>query len=135
MMSGYGTPIYTNIEYPFVRNRPSVTTEPPKDWTAYESRNPVGSYVTFVEVTKEMLKQNLILHFGGVHSAFYVWINGQEVGYSQNSMTPAEFDVTKYMREGKNRLAWRCIAGVTVAIWRIRICGVYRASIVPYSYG
>lgn len=102
---GYGTPIYTNIEYPFVRNRPSVTTEPPKDWTAYENRNPVGSYVTFVEVTKEMLKQNLILHFGGVHSAFYVWINGQEVGYSQNSMTPAEFDVTKYMREGKNRLA------------------------------
>ena len=48
---GYGTPIYTNIEYPFVRNRPSVTTEPPKDWTAYENRNPVGSYVTFVDVT------------------------------------------------------------------------------------
>ena len=102
---GYGTPIYININYPFVKNRPSVTTEPPKDWTAYENRNPVGSYVTFVDATKEMLKQNLILHFGGVHSAFYVWINGQKVGYSQNSMSPAEFDVTKYMREGRNRLA------------------------------
>ena len=104
-MQGFGTPIYININYPFVRNRPSVTTEPPKDWTAYENRNPVGSYVTFVDVTKDMLSKNLILHFGGVHSAFYVWINGQKVGYSQNSMSPAEFDVTPYMRAGKNRLA------------------------------
>ncbi len=102
---GYGTPIYININYPFVRNRPSVTTEPPKDWTAYENRNPVGSYVTFVDVTKEMLSKNLILHFGGVHSAFYLWVNGQRVGYSQNSMSPAEFDVTKYMRAGKNKVA------------------------------
>ena len=104
-LQGYGVPIYTNITYPFARNRPSVTTEPPKDWTAYENRNPVGSYVTFVEVTKEMLSKNLILHFGGVHSAFYVWVNGQKVGYSQNSMSPAEFDVTEYLREGRNKLA------------------------------
>ena len=104
-MQGFGTPIYTNISYPFQRNRPSVTGEPPRDWTAYANRNPVGSYVTFIDVTKEMLRQHLILHFGGVHSAFYVWINGQEVGYSQNSMSPAEFDVTKYVHEGSNRLA------------------------------
>ena len=102
---GYGTPIYININYPFVKDRPRVTTEPPKDWTAYENRNPVGQYVTFVDVTKEMLSKNLILHFGGVHSAMYVWINGQKVGYSQNSMSPAEFDVTKYLRAGKNKLA------------------------------
>ncbi len=102
---GYGTPIYININYPFMKDRPRVTTEPPKDWTAYENRNPVGQYVTFVDVTKEMLSKNLILHFGGVHSAMYVWINGQEVGYSQNSMSPAEFDVTKYLRAGKNKLA------------------------------
>ena len=102
---GFGTPIYTNIDYPFKRNRPSVTSEPPRDWTAYENRNPVGAYVTFFDVTKEMRSQNLILHFGGVHSAFYVWVNGQKVGYSQNSMSPAEFDVTKYVREGKNKLA------------------------------
>ena len=102
---GYGTPIYTNIDYPFKRNRPSVTSEPPRDWTAYENRNPVGQYVTTFDVTKEMLSKNLILHFGGVHSAMYLWVNGQKVGYSQNSMSPAEFDVTSYLREGKNKLA------------------------------
>ena len=102
---GYGTPIYININYPFVKNRPSVTTEPPRDWTAYENRNPVGSYVTFVDVTAEMLAKSLTLHFGGVHSAFYVWVNGQKVGYSQNSMSPAEFDVTRYLRAGRNKLA------------------------------
>ena len=102
---GYGKPIYTNISYPFQRNRPSVTSEPPRDWYAYDHRNPVGSYVRYLDVTKEMLSQNLILHFGGVESAFYVWINGQKVGYSQNSMSPAEFDVTRYLREGRNKLA------------------------------
>lgn len=102
---GYGTPIYININYPFVRNRPSVTSEPPKDWTAYENRNPVGSYVTFFDIPKESLDKNLILHFGGVHSAMYVWVNGKFVGYSQNSMSPAEFDVTKFIRAGQNKLA------------------------------
>ena len=104
-LQGFGKPIYVNMQYPFHRDRPNVTGEPNKDWYAYDHRNPVGSYVTFVNVTKEMLTKNLILHFGGVHSAFYVWVNGQKVGYSQNSMSPAEFDVTKYMREGKNKLA------------------------------
>jgi beta-galactosidase len=103
---GYGTPIYININYPFVRNRPSVTTEPPKDWTAYDNRNPVGSYVRDFDVTPDILSgHNLVLHFGGVHSAFYVWVNGNRVGYSQNSMSPAEFDVTPFVRLGQNRLA------------------------------
>ncbi len=104
-LQGYGKPIYVNMQYPFRRDRPGVTGEPPKDWYAYDHRNPVGSYVTFVDVTKEMLSKNLILHFGGVHSAMYVWVNGRKVGYSQNSMSPAEFDVTKFLREGRNKLA------------------------------
>ena len=104
-MQGYGMPIYINISYPFQRNRPSVTSEPPKDWYAYDHRNPVGAYVTSINITKEMLQKNLILHFGGVKSAMYVWINGKKVGYSQNAMSPAEFDVTSYLREGENRLA------------------------------
>ena len=104
-LQGFGKPIYVNSQYPFHRDQPSVTSEPNKDWYAYDHRNPVGSYVTFVDVTKEMLTKNLILHFGGVHSAFYVWVNGQKVGYSQNSMSPAEFDITKYVRKGKNKLA------------------------------
>ena len=150
---GFGTPIYTNIEYPFKRNRPSVTSEPPRDWTAYENRNPVGSYVTFVNVTKEMLAKNLILHFGGVHSAMYVWINGKKVGYSQNSMSPAEFDVTSYLREGMNKLAvevyrwsdgsyledqdmWR-LSGIfrEVQLWVRPLVHIsdYQVTAVPYS--
>lgn len=104
-LQGYGTPIYTNISYPFERNEPYVMTEPATWWTAYENRNPVGSYVTDIQITKAMLGKNLILHFGGVKSAMYVWVNGQKVGYSQNSMSPAEFDITEYLHEGSNRLA------------------------------
>ena len=104
-LQGFGMPIYVNMQYPFLRSQPSVTEEPRPDWYAYDHRNPVGSYVTYVDVTKDMLSKNLILHFGGVHSAFYVWVNGQKVGYSQNSMSPAEFDVTEYVREGRNKLA------------------------------
>ena len=104
-LQGFGMPIYVNMQYPFRRSQPSVTEEPRPDWYAYDHRNPVGSYVTYIDVTKDMLSKNLILHFGGVHSAFYVWVNGQKVGYSQNSMSPAEFDVTEYVREGRNKLA------------------------------
>ena len=104
-LQGFGTPIYSNIPYPFQRDEPRVTSEPPHDWYAYDHRNPVGQYVTSIEVTEEMLQQVLILHFGGVHSAMYLWINGEKVGYSQNSMSPAEFDVTKYLHAGKNKLA------------------------------
>jgi len=113
-----------------VKDRPSVTTEPPKDWTAYDNRNPVGSYVTYVDVTEEMLGKHLVLHFGGVHSAMYLWVNGQKVGYSQNSMSPAEFDVTKYMRKGRNKLAvevYRWCDGSYLEdqdIWRLS--GIFR---------
>ena len=102
---GYGTPIYINLSYPFVRQRPFVTVEPPSDWTAHDNRDPVGQYVTFFEVTDEMLASDLILHFGGVKSAMYVWVNGVKVGYSQNSMAPAEFDISRFVRKGRNRLA------------------------------
>ena len=104
-MQGYGKPIYTNMTYPFKKDAPRVMGEPSKDWFAYDNRNPVGSYITDIKVTKDMIGKNLILHFGGVKSAMYVWINGKQVGYSQNSMSPAEFDVTKYLHEGDNRLA------------------------------
>ena len=104
-LQGFGRPIYVNMMYPFHRDRPRVTGEPDKEWYAYDHRDPVGSYVTFVDVTREMLGKNLILHFGGVHSAFYVWVNGRRVGYSQNSMSPAEFYVTGFLRPGKNKLA------------------------------
>lgn len=104
-LQNFGKPIYVNISYPFQRNRPSVTSDPPEYWYAFDHRNPVGSYVTEFDVTDDMLDKNITLCFEGVKSAMYVWINGKEVGYSQNSMSPAEFDVTSFVKRGKNRLA------------------------------
>lgn len=103
-MQGFGTPIYTNSRYPFRRNHPSVTGTPDRNWTAYENRNPVGSYVTVFNAS-DISAHNWILEFEAVSSAFYVWVNGQKVGYSQNSMSPAEFDITRYLKEGENLLA------------------------------
>ena len=103
-MQGFGTPIYTNSRYPFRREQPRVTGTPDRSWTAFEARNPVGSYVTTFNAS-DIAGHNWILEFEAVGSAFYVWVNGQKVGYSQNSMSPAEFDVTPYLREGDNRLA------------------------------
>lgn len=127
-MHNYGKPIYTNITYPFQRDQPSVTSEPARDWYAYDHRNPVGSYVTTFSCTS--LHQRAILHFEGVKSAFYVWLNGKKVGYSQNPMSPAEFDVTDMIREGKNRLAvevYRWSDGSYLEdqdMWRLS--GIYR---------
>ena len=104
-LQGFGTPIYTNITYPFQKNEPKVTSEPPQSYTAYKERNPVGSYYTTFSLP-ENWKDNLIfLNFGGVRSAMYVWVNGKKVGYSEGSMTPAEFDITEYIHKGENKLA------------------------------
>ena len=119
-MQNFGKPIYTNSRYPFQRAAPRVTAEPPQDWYAYDHRNPVGSYVTFFNLSRKELTQNIILHFGGVKSAFYVWVNGQQVGYSQNSMSPAEFDITK----AGTAWPWKYTDGATVPTWRTSICGV-----------
>ena len=104
-LQGYGKPIYTNWTYPFKKDQPKVTGEPPKHFFSYENRNPVGAYVTTFDVSEDMKDKQLYLHFEGVKSAMYVWINGKKVGYSQNSMAPAEFDITGYVNEGQNRLA------------------------------
>ena len=70
---------------------------------SYGHRNPTGSYVTTFEVTPDMKDKCLSLHFEGVKSAMYVWVNGERVGYSQNSMSPAEFDITEFV---KNRCVY-----------------------------
>lgn len=129
-MQNYGKPIYVNIAYPFNRNRPSVTSEPPSDWYAYDHRNPVGCYVTEVEMTPDMLDKNITLSFEGVKSAMEVWLNGEKVGYSQNSMSPAEFDITSLLQPGSNRLAvkvYRWSDGSYLEdqdMWRLS--GIYR---------
>ena len=94
-LHGYGTPIYTNVEYP----HPNVAPKAPRKY------NPVGSYRSRFELPSEWNDRRILIHFGGVNSAFYLWINGKKVGYSQGSRTPAEFDITDYVVEGENQLA------------------------------
>lgn len=104
-MAGYGTPIYSNEQYPFRIDPPRVTSEPPKSWTAYEERNSVGSYVRTFEVDEDFSKGRLYLRFDGVESAYYVWVNGTYVGYSEDSFTAGEFDVTDLVKPGANTVA------------------------------
>ncbi len=97
-MRGYDIPIYTNINYPYSvgkENIPNIS----------HSYNPVGSYRRNFEIPENWSGREVFLHFAGVKSAFYVWVNGEMVGYSQGSMEPAEFDITKLVKSGKNLLA------------------------------
>lgn len=104
-MQGYGIPIYTNWTMPFKKDQPRVMSEPPANYYSYENRNPVGQYVTSFKVQAPVKDKAYFLHFGGVESAMYVWVNGHKVGYSENSMSPAEFNITPYVQEGDNKLA------------------------------
>jgi beta-galactosidase len=104
-MHGYGTPIYLSAGYPFKIDPPRVTSEPPKEYTSFKERNPVGSYRRTFMVPAEWKDRRVLLHFAGVDSAFYVWINGQLIGYSEDSRVPAEFDITDKLVDGENQIA------------------------------
>ena len=104
-MQGFDLPVYVNIPYPFKRDAPFVMEEPPKNYYTYDHRNPVGDYCTTFNYPSNAKGQLVFLHFGGVESAMYVWINGEKVGFSKSSMVPAEFDITKYLKPGQNKLA------------------------------
>ena len=130
-VQGYGTPIYTNFTYPFKKDWPRVTSEPPKRYTAYLERDPVGSYRREFEVPLAWNGRRIFLTFDGVDSAFFVWVNGKKVGYSVNSRNPAEFDLTSYVTPGqKNLLAvevYRYSAGSYMEdqdMWRLS--GIFR---------
>jgi len=96
-LQGYDIPIYLNHPYEFTRdpNPPYI----PHKWT------PVGSYRTNFTLPEGWEKERVVIHFGAVKSAFYLWINGEKVGYSQGSKTAAEWDITKYLKTGENILA------------------------------
>ena len=94
-MHGYDKPIYLNMRYPHPTNPPYIAHD----------YNPVGSYRRQFTIPDSWDGRQVFLHFDGVISAFYLWINGQRVGYSEDSMTPAEFNVTPYLRKGQNTLA------------------------------
>ena len=94
-MQGYGRPIYTNAKYPFKVDPPFIG----------EDDNPVGHYVREFEVPKNWDGRQIVLHFGGVYSAYYVWVNGKLAGYAEDSCLPSEFDVTSLLKEGNNKVA------------------------------
>ncbi|MCF7863384.1 MAG: DUF4981 domain-containing protein, partial [Kiritimatiellales bacterium] len=94
-MEGHGMRWYTNVPYPFKKDPPNA----PMDW------NPVGSYRRDFEVPHDWNGRETYIVFDGVQSAFYLWVNGEKVGYSQGSRTPAEFNITKYLKPGKNIVA------------------------------
>ena len=102
---GWGTALYVNQTYPFKRDQPDVMGEPPKDWTSYAARNPVGSYRRDFDVPEKWNGQEIFLKFDAVDSFFYLWVNGEYVGFSKDSRNPAEFNVTKFVRPGKNAVA------------------------------
>ena len=97
-MHGFDIPIYTNIIYPWPQD-PKGPPAPPYDF------NPVGSYRTHFTVPAAWDGRKTYLHFAGVDSAFYLWINGVKAGYHEDSRTPAEFDITPYLKPGQNLLA------------------------------
>ena len=106
-MHGYGVPHYTNIIYPFAKSPPTVMGTPPGFFWNHpeEVRNQVGSYRHKFTVPENWNGRRTFIVFGGVDSAFYLWINGKKVGYSQDSRTPAEFDITPYLQDGENLIA------------------------------
>ncbi|MCF8367792.1 MAG: DUF4981 domain-containing protein [Bacteroidales bacterium] len=96
-MNGFGYPIYVNQPYEW--------TESPDPPNVPHDYNPVGSYLKTFTIPKEWKKQRVFVHFGAVKSAFFIWINGQYLGFSEGSKTPAEWELTKYMQQGENTIA------------------------------
>ena len=102
---GYGTPYYRNNGYTFRKDFPYVMSMPPKNYTAYEERNPVGSYRRDFDLPPDWKGRQVFMTFDGVDAGFFLWVNGEKVGYSVNSRNAAEFDITKYVKPGKNIVA------------------------------
>ncbi|MBN1413732.1 MAG: DUF4981 domain-containing protein [Bacteroidales bacterium] len=94
-MKGYDHPIYVNIRYPWNESYPQIPLE----------YNPVGSYKRMFILPDNWKNREIILHFGGVNSSFYVWINGKYIGYSEDSKTPSEFNITNFVKPGRNSIS------------------------------
>jgi beta-galactosidase len=127
---GYGTPYYRNLGYIIKKDFPHVMSMPSRSYTAYEERNPVGSYRRDFDLPVEWKGRQIFLTFDGVDAGFFLWINGEKVGFSVNSRNAAEFDVTKYVKPGKNMVAvevYRFTSGTWLEdqdMWRLS--GIFR---------
>lgn len=112
-MHGYGTPLYTNVPYPFnATNFPRVMDEPADKYFTnadFYQRNPSGAYVRGFKVPSSWFGSNIYLRFDGVASAYTVWVNGHMVGYAEDSRLPSTFDITKYVKSSGNRIAVKVV--------------------------
>ncbi len=100
-LQGYGIPQYTNTMYPWDGHEKLIPPQIPTEF------NPVGSYIKYFHLPANFESKRIVLRFEGVESAMYVWMNGNFVGYSEDTFTPSEYDVTDFMKPGENRL---CVA-------------------------
>lgn len=130
-VGGYGTPDYSNFTLIFQSDFPKVMTEPKnKQYTTRTERNPVGSYRRDFIVPIDWKARRIFITFDGVDAGFFLWVNGQKVGYSVNSRNAAEFDLTKYVKLGKNTVAvevYRFTSGSYLEnqdMWRLS--GIFR---------
>ncbi len=98
-MEGYGAPMYVNVQWPWDGHAEIKPGEIPTDF------NPVGSYVNYFELPENFAQERTFISFQGVESGFALWCNGSYVGYGSDSFTPTEFDLSPYVRKGKNKLA------------------------------
>ena len=105
-MQGYDRPIYANVEYPHSNTPPYIKARPGfNDGGANYGINPVGSYVRTFQIPDNWDGRRTLIHFGGIYSAAFVWLNGQYVGYTQGANNVAEFDLTDFLHKGENTLA------------------------------
>lgn len=105
-MEGYDQPIYANVEYPHANTPPFINARKGfNDGGANYGINPVGSYVKNFTLPENWEKDKTFLHFGGIYSAAFVWVNGKYVGYTQGANNDAEFDISKYLQPGENSVA------------------------------
>ena len=123
-MEGYDAPQYANVQYPWEGHEDIHPGEIPKHF------NPVASYVKYFDVPEEMQGKRLFISFQGAESGIALWINGHFVGYSEDSFTPSEFELTEYVKEGENKLAAQVFKW-TASSWCedqdfYRFSGIYR---------
>ena len=123
-MEGYDAPQYANVQYPWEGHEDIHPGEIPEHF------NPVASYVKYFEVPETMQGKRLFISFQGAESGIALWLNGQFVGYSEDSFTPSEFELTEYVKEGENKLTAQVFKW-TASSWCedqdfFRFSGIYR---------
>ena len=104
-LNGFGTPIYISAGFPFKIDPPRVSSTPDSTWTTFTERTPTGQYRRWFNLPQIWQTGQTILRFDGVQSAFHVWVNGQLAGYSQSSFDAAEFNITPFLKSGRNLVA------------------------------